>query len=67
MYRGVVKPGCRACHMSSDKPTLDVLNYSDFIDATQKDVIAALVCQTRDMPHADHRSRSSSASNPGTA
>jgi hypothetical protein len=54
LYRGVVKPGCRTCHMSSDNPDLDFLQYSDFTNPVTQGQIAADVCQTRDMPHAEH-------------
>ena len=52
LYKGVVKPACRTCHMSSSNANLDFADYSDFIG--QAAVIRADVCSSAHiMPHAE--------------
>lgn len=49
LYRGVVKHGCRTCHVSSSKPALDFLEGSDF--AARIGQLRHLVCaKTRRLP-----------------
>jgi hypothetical protein len=53
LYRGVVKPGCRTCHISSGNPNLDFLQYSDFFSGNGPQ-IPGVVCGDKTMPHAEH-------------
>lgn len=53
LYRGLVKVGCRTCHVSAiTNPALDFLEYSDF--AGQIKLIKDEVCgPSKRMPHAE--------------
>lgn len=52
LYRGVVKPACRTCHMSASVASLDFADYSDF--TTQSALIRLQTCGTSHvMPHAE--------------
>jgi hypothetical protein len=52
VYRGVVRVGCRTCHMSAANATLDFADAADF--AALEDTILADVCGGQhSMPHAE--------------
>lgn len=51
LYRGVVKPACRTCHISSTNATLELAEYSDF--ETRLASIKSAVCGSHVMPHAE--------------
>lgn len=51
MYLGIVKIGCRGCHMSSTNANLDFLEYSDF--TANRALILNDVCDSKIMPHAE--------------
>ena len=53
IYRGVVKVGCRTCHMSANSANLDFADPDDFSNLIG--TIASDVCgSTHIMPHAEH-------------
>lgn len=53
LYRGVVKPYCRTCHMSSTDPNLDFLDEADF--NLYSGAIKVDVCgPDHSMPNAEH-------------
>jgi hypothetical protein len=54
VYDGVVKVGCRTCHMSATNPNLDFADASDFTAPAQLGLIKGDVCgAAHQMPHAE--------------
>lgn len=51
LYRGVVVPACRTCHMSAVLPSLDFADYSDF--SALISTIKSDACGSHVMPHAE--------------
>lgn len=52
LYRGVVKPACRTCHMSASVASLDFADYADFTGLSA--AIRAVTCgNSHVMPHAE--------------
>jgi hypothetical protein len=51
LYRGVVKPACRTCHMSANSGLLDFADHADF--TAQAALIRADACAAHVMPHAE--------------
>lgn len=51
LYRGVVKPACRTCHMSAVAASLDFADYNDF--SALSSTIKSDACGSHVMPHAE--------------